>query len=169
MAHIEAREITLEDKAEHYEAINAARHNRYGYTTDCSLADPEDLNSCRYVASDNDGLWTSLTVAAESFRYAATGNEEARQLARKSMRALLDLVYKSGSPGFPARAIARIDEENVILSDFNEERWKLSPEAGWRFKTDTSSDEIDGHYFAWYIYSELVADDEEKAEIAAVC
>ena len=85
------------------------------------------------------------------------------------MRALLDLVYKSGAPGFPARAIARIDEENVILSDFSEEHWKPSPEAGWRFKTDTSSDEIDGHYFAWYIYSELVADTEEKAEIAAVC
>lgn len=169
VAHIEARSITLEDKARHYEAINAARHNRYGYTTDCSLADPEDLDTCRYIASDNDGLWTSLTVAAESFRYATTGEEEARQLARKSMRALLDLVYKSGAPGFPARAIARIDEDNVILSDFNEERWKRSPVAGWRFKTDTSSDEIDGHYFAWYIYSELVADDEEKAEIAAVC
>lgn len=169
IAHLEARLIDFETKARHYEAINASRHNRYGYTTDCSLRDPEDLGTCRYQASDNDGLWTALTVAAESFRYAATGEEEAKQLARTSMRALLELVYKSGAPGFPARALARIGEENVILSDFNEDRWKPSPVAGWRYKTDTSSDEIDGHYFAWYIYSELVADEQEKAEIAQVC
>ncbi len=170
IAHLEARTMTLEDKARHYEAINAARHNRYGYTTDCTLRDPEDLSSCRYQASDNDGLWTALTVVAESFRYAVTGEEQAQQLARKSMRALLELVYKSGAPGFPARAIARIDEENVDLSDVDEEgRWKPSPVAGWRYKTDTSSDEIDGHYLAWYVYATLVADAEEKAEIANVC
>lgn len=170
VAHIEARVMTLEDKALHYEAVNAARHNRYGYTTDCTLQDPEDLGSCRYQASDNDGLWTALTVAAESFRYAVTGEEEARHLAQKSMRALLDLVYKSGAHGFPARAIARFDEANVDLSDADEEgRWLPSPVPGWRYKTDTSSDEIDGHYFAWYVYTTLVADAEEKAEIANVC
>ena len=78
------------------------------------MRDPEDLSRCRYQASDNDGLWTALTVVAESFRYAVTGEEQAQQLARKSMRALLELVYKSGAPGFPARAIARIDEEVVV-------------------------------------------------------
>ena len=35
-------------------------------------------------------------------------------------------------------------------------------------KGDTSSDELDGHYFAWYLYHDLVADDAEKKEIAAV-
>ena len=35
-------------------------------------------------------------------------------------------------------------------------------------KGDTSSDEIDGHYFAWFLYHDLVADDAEKKEIAAV-
>ena len=35
-------------------------------------------------------------------------------------------------------------------------------------KGDTSSDELDGHYFAWYLYHVLVADDAEKKEIAAV-
>ena len=58
--------MTLEAKARHYEALNAARHNRYGYTTDCTLHDPENLDSCQYQASDNDGLWTSLTVATIS-------------------------------------------------------------------------------------------------------
>ncbi|MHC5544478.1 hypothetical protein ACYOEI_40125, partial [Singulisphaera rosea] len=35
-------------------------------------------------------------------------------------------------------------------------------------KGDTSSDEIDGHYFAWYVYHDLVADTAEKAKVAAV-
>ncbi|ARA94509.1 hypothetical protein AWN76_015980 [Rhodothermaceae bacterium RA] len=167
VAHLEARRMTLEAKAAHFEQINAARHNRYGFTTECRLADPEDLSTCTYIASDNDGLWTSLTVAAEAFRYAATGDPAARELARTSMQALLELFHKA--PGsFVARAIAREDEDNVILSDFSPERWKPSPEAGWLYKTDTSSDEIAGHYFAWYLYSEFVADEQEKRAIAAV-
>lgn len=169
VARFEARRMRLQDKAAHYEAINAARHNRSGFTTDCRLADPEDFSSFRHLASDNDGLWTALTIAAESFRFAVTRDSEARELARKSMRALLELVYKTGAPGFPARAIARRDEPHVALSDFSSDRWKTSPEAGWLYKTDTSSDEIDGHYFAWYIYSELVADERERAEIREIC
>lgn len=169
VARIEARQMRLKDKAAHYEQINAARHNRYGFTAECFLRDPEDLNSFRYNATDNDGLWTSITVAAQSFRYAVTKEPEARELARKSMRAMLELVYKTGSPGFVARAIAREDEQNVSLSDFSPENWKPSPEKGWLWKTDTSSDEIDGHYWAWYIYSELVADEKERQEIAEVC
>ena len=35
-------------------------------------------------------------------------------------------------------------------------------------KGDTSSDELDGHYFAWYVYHDLVADDAEKKEIVAI-
>src|SRR5207253_7681689 len=35
-------------------------------------------------------------------------------------------------------------------------------------KGDTSSDEMDGHYFAWYVYHDLVADADEKQKIAAV-
>jgi hypothetical protein len=169
VARIEARKMRLIEKAAHYERINAARHNRYGFTADCELLDPEDPTKFRYNATDNDGLWTSITVAAQSFRYAVTKDPEARALARQSMRAMLELAYKTGSPGFVARAIAREDEKNVNLSDFSPERWKPSPEKGWLWKTDTSSDELDGHYFAWYVYHELVADEEERKEIAAVC
>jgi len=36
-------------------------------------------------------------------------------------------------------------------------------------KGDTSSDELDGHYFSWLTYSDLVATPEQKKEIAATC
>lgn len=168
VAHLEARELTLEEKAAHYEAINAARHNRGGFTTTCRLEESGDLDSYRHVASDNDGLWTALTVGAEACRYAVTGEEAARDLAWESMDAMLDLVRRTPGSGYPARAIAR-EEEDVLLSDADSGLWKESPDEGWLYKTDTSSDELVGHYFAWYCYHELVADEGEQAEIEAVC
>ena len=160
--------MTFPQKAAHYEQITAARHNRSGFVTDCRLTSPGDLESFLYEASDNDGLWTSLYLCAESFRYAVTGEAEARELAARSLHALLDLVRVTGIPGFPARALIR-NGERVHQSDPGP-NWFPSPvDAGVLYKNDTSSDELAGHYLAWYVYSALVADEEERAAIAATC
>src|SRR5207253_7491691 len=82
------------------------RHSRSGFVTGARLKKPgEPEAGVIYEASDNDGLWTALYVAAQSFRYAATKDPAARAAAKKSMRAMLDLVRYTGVPGFPARAI----------------------------------------------------------------
>jgi hypothetical protein len=167
-AHISFVPMTLPQKAAHYERITAARHNRNGYVTDCRLNQVGDLDSFLYEASDNDGLWTSLYVCAESFRYAVTGEAEARELAGRSLHALLDLVRVTGIPGFPARAVIRAGER-VHQSDPGP-NWYPSPiEPDVLYKNDTSSDEILGHYLGWYVYSTLVADADERAAIAATC
>ncbi|HSV72278.1 MAG TPA: hypothetical protein VLH79_00795 [Chthonomonadales bacterium] len=178
VARIEERALRLRDKADHYEAITQARHNRRGWVTGCVLKTPGEPDA-GYVheASDNDGLWTALYVAAESFRYAVTAEPEAASLARRSMNALLDLVRLSGYEGFPARAI--VDQsEQVVGVDLDETVrvpgepdpiWYTPPgHEGILAKGDTSSDELDGHYLAWYVYHELVADEDEKKEIARV-
>ncbi len=168
IAHIRQRGITFTQKAAHYERLTDQRHNRDGFVTECFLNVPGDYESFEFEASDNDGLWTALYLCAECFRYAMTGEEVARLLARKSFRAMLELVRLTGISGFPARAIARRNE-NVRLST-PLENWIQSPvDADFHYKHDTSSDEIDGHYLAWYFYSQLVADEAEKAEIAEVC
>ena len=167
-AHITCVPMTFLTKAAHYESITAARHNRMGYVTDCRLTRPGDTESFLTEASDNDGLWTSLYVCAESFRYAVTGEAEARELAGHSLRALLDLVRGTAIPGFPARALIRIGER-VHQSDPGP-NWFPSPlEPGVLYKSDTSSDELAGHYLAWYVYSTLVADADERTAIAATC
>ncbi len=167
-AHIAFVPTTLPQKAAHYEQITATRHNRDGYVTDCRLTRPGDLDSFLPEASDNDGLWTSLYVCAESFRFAVTGEPEAQELARRSLFALLDLVHVTGIPGFPARALIR-EGERVHQSDPGP-NWYASPtQPGVLYKADTSSDELAGHYLAWYVYSTLVADAEERAAIATVC
>ena len=43
--------------------------------------------------------------------------------------------------------------------------WHRSADNHWWWKGDTSSDEVDGHYFAYAIYYDVAADDEEKHEI----
>ena len=42
-------------------------------------------------------------------------------------------------------------------------------EKDWYWKGETSSDEIVGHYFAWYVFCELVADDAQKRQVRATC
>jgi hypothetical protein len=48
-------------------------------------------------------------------------------------------------------------------------RWPKSADGQWYWKADTSSDELDGHYFFYALYHDLVArTDAERAEVAAV-
>jgi hypothetical protein len=167
---IEYRKMTLARKAAHYEEITAARHNRRGYVTECALRTPGDVSSFVHEAEDNDGLWTSLYVASQCFRYGVTRDPAARASAKKSMDALLFLVDVTGIPGFMARAVKEKDENCVGYSP-DEPNWQhvnpKYPNIFW--KDDTSSDEVDGHYLAWYLYSTLVADAGEKHRIAEVC
>ncbi len=163
-SRIEYKAMTLADKAKHFEARVRARHVRHGLTADSLLRVPGDLRSNKTVSSDNDGLWTAMYVAAECFRYKVTGEAEAREFARQGMQALIRLEAMTGLPGFPARSFIRIGED--IQPQDGE--WHTTPDGQWRWKGDTSSDEIVGHYFVWPIYYDLVADEHEKRQISAL-
>ncbi len=167
-AAIRTVRTTLAEKADRLERMTRERHVRLGYVADCALTEPGDLSSSRYVATDNDGLWTSLYLAAECFRCAVTGAEEARAYARESLEALMRLERVTGIPGFPARAVVHADEIDVVRSDPETGEWHASECGQWFWKGDTSSDELNGHFFAYPIYFELVADAEEKRCIAEV-
>lgn len=153
--------MTLEEKAQLFEERIRARHVRHGLTADSRLATPGDLSTSRPVSTDNDGLWTAIYVAAESFRYAVTKSPEAREYARIGMRALIRLEQITGIPGFPARSFIKIGLDDQP----GDGEWHTTPDGEWRWKGDTSSDEIVGHYFVYPIYYDLVADEEEKKQI----
>ena len=180
-ACIEETPTTLAGKAAHYDRIVQERHVRRGYIAGIDLKEAGRFDGGTvFDVSDNDGLWTSLYVAAQALRYASTKDPAAREQGRRSLNALLDLERLSGFPGFPARAMVTDEEVAAGVRGFNpegkvhavgetEKVWYRSPVApGLWCKGDTSSDELDGHYFAWFLYHDLVADDSEKAEIAAV-
>src|SRR5262249_54153262 len=89
VARIEFRPMTCPEKAVHYEEVTAARHNRRGYVTVSQLKRAGDLTDSAHEASDNDGLWTSLYLSAQCFRWAVTHDPQARANAKKSMEAML--------------------------------------------------------------------------------
>jgi hypothetical protein len=135
------------------------------------LRTPGVLDGAVQEISDNDGLWTSLYIASQSFRYAATQSAEAKSNAWRSMQALLRLESITGIPGFPARAICHEGEPQFESRSIRaQSEWhESSAEKGWYWKGETSSDELDGHYFGWYVFHELAAGEEEKRSVRATC
>ncbi len=169
LTHIYPRTLTLEEKAKAFQETIPKRFYRHGYVTVMILPAPGVVEGARQEISDNDGLWTALYIAAQSLRFAATKAAHAQAQASRSMEALLRLESLTGIPGFPARAVCRRGEPEYERLRANPE-WNPSPvEKEWIWKGDTSSDEIDGHYFGWYVFHELAASEEEKARVRATC
>lgn len=187
---IHLRPMTLRQKAERFQEAIDRFHRRtpYGYVLGVALEQPGDTSAFRQSDSDNDGLWTSMYGAAECLRWAVTGEPEARENARRAFEALrfLQLVTQGGTPpaepGFVARTILpadgpdpnegrlesdrRMREERDGLWKVIDPRWPTSADGQWYWKSDTSSDELDGHFFFYGLYYDLVADTEtERAEV----
>jgi hypothetical protein len=183
---LKRKRMTLADKAEQFEELVRARHVRPpGLVEHCVLSEPGNLASFKPTDTDNDGMYTGLYVAAESFRFAATGVRQAAENASASYRAMEFLQTVSDTPGFVARTVIPSDWTN--MADRNrtytpqqvaaervgdprfkqvENRWRKSRDGKWLWKGDTSSDEITGHYFAYGVYYDLVADATERRRVA---
>ncbi|HZF37335.1 MAG TPA: transcriptional regulator, partial [Blastocatellia bacterium] len=163
-SRIEYKEISLAEKSKAFVERIRARHVRHGLTADSILQTPGDLSTNKTVSTDNDGLWTQMYIAAEAFRYKVTGEADARTNAKQGFEAMLRLEEITGIPGFHARSFIKIGED--IQPKDGE--WHDTPDGKWRWKGDTSSDEIVGHYFGYAVYYDLVADEAEKRRIRGV-
>jgi hypothetical protein len=188
--------MTLAQKAESFEQQidRFHRRTRFGYVESARLEQPGDLSRTTLHDSDNDGLWTAMYGAGECFAWAATRDPAARRRARAAFEALrfLSDVTQGGEhappPGFPARSIlpatgpdAAADPNLGALERDRERRatrdrawkvlhprWPKSADGEWYWKTDTSSDELDGHYFFYALYHDLVAEGAERDEVRDV-
>ena len=186
LSHIYKEKMTLAEKAKFYENEIDKYHRRtpYEYVLDVTL--PKAGNKSEWIQhdSDNDGLWTGMYGAAECFAYAATKDPIAKVRAKKAFEALKFLgdvtqdAPISPPPGFVARTIlptsghdpnlGRVEDDirkqknDDRLWKVYENRWPKDKTGKWYYKTDTSSDELDGHYFLYGLYYDLVADTEEE-------
>lgn len=185
--------MTLAEKAAFYEEEleKYIRRTPYGYVSEVTLPKAGDKSEIIRTDSDNDGLWTSMYGAGECFAYAATKDPVAKDRAERAFEALrfLQKVTQDGAikppKGYVARTILPTDgpDPNVgrIESDKRqresgdsiwkvyEPRWPKSGDGNWYWKSDTSSDELDGHYFFYPAYYDCVADtDEEKERVREV-
>jgi hypothetical protein len=191
VGRLERRPTTLAEKAALFEATIDKYHRRtpYGYVCDVHLPHPGDLSDVRQHDDDNDGLWTGMYGAGECFAYAATHDPLAKKRAKAAFEALrfLSQVTQGGAhpapKGFPARSIrstsgADPNQEEKANKNRRRERrqerdprdkvitlrWPTSADGKWFWKSDTSSDELDGHYFLYACYYDLVADSEAERQ-----
>ncbi len=165
---ITSKYMTLAEKAKHFDDLTVKYFTRNeGYQVDRLLRKYGDLDSGWLPNSDNDGLFTGLYCASQCFRYAVTKDEEARKNAKRAVEAMIKLTEVTGKSGFTARATRYSDDE--YFGTGNREEWhvcKDNPDCEWL--GETSSDEMTGHYFAYGVYYDLVADKKEKKKIAEV-
>jgi hypothetical protein len=186
VAKIEPRLMTLAEKAQYFEDDIDKYHRRtpYGYVDGVYVAAPGEKSQITQRDSDNDGLWTAMYGAGEAFAYGATKDPRAKARAKNAFHALrfLSQVTQGGEhpapKGFPARSIVSTSEPDPNLRDSAERdrrynsrdplwkvitpRWPKSADGKWYWKCDTSSDELDGHFFLYATYYDLVAETEDE-------
>ena len=183
---IKNKEMTLKSKADFFYKKLIQRHVREPWIVGRSkLTIPGDSTSIEPEDDDNDGEYTAMYLAMESFRYATTKNPQAKERAKKAFDFLHYLREVTEIDGFFARTIIPISWEeshdmNRTYTDRElaeelienprqkavEQRWHVSKNGKWKWKGDTSSDELCGHLFGYYCYYTLVADREEKKRVA---
>ena len=187
MGSLGFRALTLAEKARIFEDEIASHIQRtpYGYVAESRLQRAGDKASAVPEDSDNDGLWTAMYGAGECFAYAATRDPASLLRAQRAFEALrfLQTVTQGGSNapphGFVARSIRPTDgpdpNAGSVPSDQQQQqrdrlwkvitpRWPRSADGKWFWKCDTSSDELDGHYFFYPLYFDFCAGSEAEKD-----
>ncbi len=156
---------TLLKKAAYFERhLKEWGHKRLGFVHKLYWAGNKD----RWLReiSDNDGGHTAHYLAAMSFKYAATRDEKARAEAVDAFKAMIWLDDITPKPGFIARAIWSVKGDKGHRATQGSgglpAKWYPTSDGLWWWKGDTSSDEVDAHFYAVSIFHDLVAKGSEK-------
>ncbi|WP_276371249.1 hypothetical protein [Chryseolinea sp. H1M3-3] len=153
--------MTLHDKAMYFEKQVRARHIRHGFNATLGYMQDGSLATGSLEDSDNDGLWTSMYLGGEVFRYAVTKSEEALQNIEECMAAMERLYTINGVKGFPSRSFERTGYK------YEDKPWRRAKDPEWDWKSTTSSDEAIGHIFAFGVMAELL-DDQKDLQTRAI-
>jgi hypothetical protein len=188
LAVLRAKQMTLAEKAAYFEEVVRARHFRApGLMEKCYLRTPGDLSTWEPMDTDNDGGFTAMYLGARSYRYAATHDAAAKEMADRLFDGLEFLQTVTETPGFIARTVIPADwkrmadpnrayteielaDERVRDPRFRrvENRWRPSRDKKWRWKGDTSSDEVTAHFFGYALYYDLAADEPRRQRVRAL-
>ena len=140
----------LADKAKKIQDDIRKYHLRFGWVCEIAYGKPGDMKTAVAVDNDNDGLWTSLYLGSQAFRYATTGEEIARRYVWESFESFERLLTVNPLKGFPSRTF----ERRGVL-DYGD-AWRPSQEAEWDWKGTTSTDEYIGYLFVASVMDQLV-------------
>jgi hypothetical protein len=159
--------FTLQKKAAYYEQhLTAWGQKRMAFTHKLE----RDGSAGRWVreVSDNDVGWSTHYWASQAFKYAATGDQDARAEAVSGFNAMKWSEEITSIDGFPARSIWAVGETGNQAqggSGGYPAEWNPTEDGRWAWKGDTSSDETDAHFYYAAIFHDLVADAAEKKQV----
>lgn len=167
---------TLAQKANIMQSFQYPRHDRHGIVAQVQLENYGDLSSYSYQCQDSDSIWTGQYVVAASMRTAITGDETDRKSAWRAFEALEMLGNITGVPGLVGRTMCSPEEQLGNRAhptkgcgdptEVDSNWYASSTMPGWVWKGDTSSDTVNGHYFAYGLVLDHVAvTEEEKSRV----
>jgi hypothetical protein len=152
---------TLADKTKKYQDDIRKYHMRFGWVCEVRYNTPGDMKTAVAEDNDNDGLWTSLYLGSQAFRYATTGEDIARRYVWESFESFERLLTVNPLKGFPSRTFER---RGIIK---NHDAWRPSQEKEWDWKGTTSTDEYIAYLFVASVMDQfIVRNPEEKQRVA---
>jgi len=165
---IEYTPYTLAKKAAYYERrYQEWGHLRLGFSHPVIWSENHD-QWIRDI-TDNDGGWTAHYLAAMTYKYAATGDEDARAQAVDAFKAMAWLDEMTPMRGYPARSVWSVGEispRGMTGSVGWPAQWHRTEDDLFEWKGDTSSDEIGAHFYAVSLFHDLAARGGEKTRAA---
>jgi hypothetical protein len=99
--------LSLEEKSEKFTEMIYPRHDRYGLIADCFLSQSGNLSTWTTAPNENNGLWTSIYLASQCFRFAVTKNPQAKINAWAAFQGMEFLHHVTGVKGYMARSFAK--------------------------------------------------------------
>jgi hypothetical protein len=154
---------TLQKKAAWYKRwIEEWGMKRVGFIS--TLNKSADGEWVRFL-SDNDVGWVCHYLDALCYEFAVTGDPALREEADDIFKSIKWSEEITPIDGFPARAINAVEEQANLASTGSAGRpseWNLTEDGKWRWKGDTSSDEVASQYYSIAVYYELVAQGKNK-------
>ena len=134
-------------------------HMHFGWVNEIRYKTPRDIKTAHSKDNDNDGLWTTLYLGSQAFRYATTGEQIVRRYVWESFESFERLLTVNSLKGFPLRTFERRG-----ISAY-EDAWRPSKkEVEWDWKVTTSSDEYIGYLFIASVMNEFVAENKDEKE-----
>jgi hypothetical protein len=158
---IEMVTTTLAEKTRKIQDDIRKYHLRYGFVCEIEYGVPGDLSTAKATDNDNDGLWTTLYLGSQAFRYATTGEEIARRYCWESFETFERLLTINSLKGFSSRTFERrgIIRDTIV--------WHPAKDPEWDWKGSTSTDEYIGYLFIATVMDQFIARTEaEKKRVA---
>ena len=111
-------------------------------------------------------IWGGVHLAAESFRYAVTGRDEALESVRRSVKGLHLLQAVHGVPGLLARHLAPRTDTVIDFARPGNPWIEAKPEfPELKWKGNVSKDQYSGMIFGYGVAYDLVPDQEVRAQV----